>query len=65
MLEAALQVSLPSDDPEFFDFPLQRQVIDFQRRHGLTADGVVGRQTLIQLNTHSGGGVPLLSAESS
>jgi general secretion pathway protein A len=65
MLEAALQVQLPSNDPEYFDFPLQKQVIDFQRRHGLTADGVVGRQTLIQLNTHSGGGVPLLSAESS
>jgi len=65
MLEAALQLQLPSDDPEYFDAPLQRQVMDFQRRHGLTADGVVGKQTLIQLNTYSGGNIPLLSAESS
>ncbi|MCW8872159.1 MAG: AAA family ATPase [Xanthomonadales bacterium] len=65
MLEAAQQVKLPSDDPQFFDFPLQRQVMDFQRRHGLTPDGVVGKQTLIQLNTYSDGSVPLLSAESS
>jgi general secretion pathway protein A len=65
MLEAAQQVKLPSDDPQFFDFPLQRQVMDFQRRHGLTPDGVVGKQTLIQLNTYSDGNVPLLSAESS
>jgi general secretion pathway protein A len=64
MLEAAQQVKLPSDDPQFFDFPLQRQVMDFQRRHGLTPDGVVGKQTLIQLNTYSDGNVPLLSAES-
>ena len=64
MLEAAQQVKLPSDDPQFFDFPLQRQVMDFQRRHGLTPDGVVGKQTLIQLNTYSDGNVPLLSAGS-
>jgi len=65
MLEAAQQVKLPSDDPEYFDVLLQRHVIDFQRRHGLAADGVVGKQTLIQINTHARGQVPLLSAESS
>ena len=64
-LEAAQRLKLPADDPQYFDIPLQRQVMDFQRRHGLTADGVVGKQTLIQLNTYSDGNVPLLSAESS
>jgi general secretion pathway protein A len=65
LLEAAQQVKLPSDDPQYFDTALQREVIDFQRRRGLTPDGVVGKQTLIQLNTHSGRNVPLLSVESS
>lgn len=65
LLEAAQQVELPSDDPQYFDAPLQRQVIEFQRRHGLTPDGVVGKQTLMQLNTWSGGDVPRLSADSS
>jgi general secretion pathway protein A len=64
-LEAAQQVALPADDPQYFDIPLQRQVLDFQRRHGLTPDGVVGKQTLIQLNTYSDPSVPSLSAESS
>lgn len=64
-LETAQQVKLPSDDPEYFDFPLQKQVIEFQRRNGLTADGVVGKQTLIQLNTYSDRDVPVLSLESS
>jgi len=62
-LEAAQQVQLSSDDPEYFDVPLQRQVMEFQRRHGLTPDGVVGKQTLIQLNAYSNGKVPLLAAE--
>jgi len=65
MLEVAQQVELPSDDPQVFDIPLQRQVMDFQRRHGLTPDGVVGKQTLMQLNAYSDANVPLLSAESS
>jgi len=62
-LEAAQQVKLPSDDPQYFDFPLQTQVMEFQRRHGLTPDGVVGKQTLIQLNAYADGKVPLLAAE--
>ena len=64
-LEAVQQVKLPADDPQYFDTPLQRQVLDFQRRHGLTPDGVVGKQTLIRLNTYTDRSVPLLSAESS
>ena len=64
-LEAAQQVTLPADDPQYFDLGLQRQVLEFQRRHGLAADGVVGKQTLIQLNTYSDSSVPSLSAEPS
>ncbi len=33
-----------------FDEALQQRVIRFQRQHALLADGIVGRQTLIQLN---------------
>jgi general secretion pathway protein A len=65
LLEVAQQVKLPSDDPQYFDSALQRQVMDFQRGRGLTPDGVVGKQTLIQLNTWSDSNVPLLSVESS
>jgi general secretion pathway protein A len=65
LLEAAQQVKLPADDPQYFDLPLQAQVMEFQRRHGLNADGVVGKQTLIQLNNFSDRKVPLLLAESS
>ncbi|HET8727175.1 MAG TPA: L,D-transpeptidase family protein, partial [Alphaproteobacteria bacterium] len=46
---------LPADalvplDPEFFDQALARAVESFQRRHGLDADGVVGRRTFAALN---------------
>jgi general secretion pathway protein A len=64
LLEAARQVKLPSSDPQYFDFPLQQQVLDFQRSHGLTPDGVVGKHTLIQLNTFADSNAPLLSAGS-
>jgi general secretion pathway protein A len=33
-----------------FDQRLHMRVIRFQRDHGLLADGIVGKQTLIQLN---------------
>jgi len=64
-LESSLKVELPAADPAYFDIPLHNQIIAFQRSHGLKPDGVVGKQTLIQLNTWSGGNVPLLSAQSS
>jgi general secretion pathway protein A len=65
LLEVAQQVKLPANDPQYFDIPLQKQVIDFQRSRGLTPDGMVGKHTLIQLNTYNDRNVPLLSVESS
>jgi murein L,D-transpeptidase YcbB/YkuD len=37
-------------DLEFFDNDLEQAVKHFQARHGLVADGLVGRQTLEELN---------------
>ncbi|MCU7929494.1 MAG: AAA family ATPase [Candidatus Thiodiazotropha sp. (ex Codakia rugifera)] len=34
-----------------FDLQIQQRVMRFQRAHNLSADGVVGKQTLIQLNS--------------
>ena len=38
------------DDPRRFDEQVERAVIRFQRRHGLEADGIAGRQTLAAMN---------------
>jgi len=38
------------DGSLFFDESLERALRRFQRRHGLEADGVLGRQTLLELN---------------
>jgi general secretion pathway protein A len=65
LLEVAQQVKLTADDPQYFDIPLQKQVMDFQRSHNLTPDGIVGKHTLIQLNTYTDRNVPLLSVEPS
>lgn len=63
-LEQALDVDIPASDPELFDYALQKHVLDFQRSHGLVADGIVGENTLIQLNTRAEReGVPRLSFE--
>ena len=65
-LEIAQGVIIPADDPLYFDYALQREVLAFQRAHGLTTDGIVGKYTMIHLNTASRrDGVPLLSAGSS
>jgi murein L,D-transpeptidase YcbB/YkuD len=37
-------------DPDIFDRALKRAVMRYQRRHGLSADGVVGPETLEWLN---------------
>jgi general secretion pathway protein A len=65
-LEVAQGIKLPAADPLDFDYALQREILAFQRDHGLSADGVVGKYTMIHLNTASGReGVPRLSLESS
>jgi general secretion pathway protein A len=65
-LEIAQGVVIPAADPLVFDYALQREVLAFQRDHGLMTDGVVGKHTMIHLNTASGrAGVPLLSGEPS
>ena len=61
-LELAQGVIIPAADPLGFDYALQREIMAFQRDHGLSADGVVGKYTLIHLNSASGReGVPRLS----
>jgi len=64
LLESAEKVKLPASDPQYFDFPLMQQVLEFQRSHGLTPDGIVGKNTLIQLITYTDSNVPLLSVGS-
>ena len=65
-LKLAQGVVIPTADPLVFDFALQEQVLDFQRKHGLVADGIVGKNTIIHLNTASGReGVPRLLPGSS
>ncbi len=45
----------------FFDEPLKKRVMAFQRLSGIEPDGVVGEQTFIRLNTGLGGpSVPVL-----
>ncbi|MEF3076562.1 AAA family ATPase [Methylobacter sp. Wu1] len=42
------------NEPMFFDEALKKQVIDFQRLHHLTADGIAGARTLIHLDNSIG-----------
>jgi general secretion pathway protein A len=41
-------------NPQLFDGSLKTEVINFQRRHHLTADGIVGARTLIHLDNAAG-----------
>jgi general secretion pathway protein A len=60
-LEVALGVEIPVEDPLYFDYPLQKRVLEFQRSRGLVPDGVVGKNTIFHLNSVSGrSGVPRL-----
>jgi len=36
--------------PSTFGASMQERVIEYQRRHGLSADGIVGQYTMIELN---------------
>jgi general secretion pathway protein A len=60
-LETVQGVRIPVTDVNLFDYRLQKQVLEFQRSRGLIADGIVGKNTLIQLNSSTGReGVPVL-----
>jgi general secretion pathway protein A len=62
-LEVAQGVEIPASDPLFFDQVLKRHLLDFQRIQGLVADGVMGKNTIIHLNSLSSpAGIPRLSA---
>ncbi len=41
-----------------FDMALEHEVLDFQRRHGIPGDGVVGRLTLLALANYDSGNSP-------
>jgi general secretion pathway protein A len=54
---------LPADDPLYFDDTLRREIVAFQRGHALVSDGVVGKRTMILINSVSGQpGIPRVSA---
>jgi general secretion pathway protein A len=55
-------VDLASPNPFYFDDVLRQHVLDFQRSNGLATDGIVGKNTLIRLNSQSGiPGIPRLA----
>jgi len=61
-LEVAQGVKIPASNPRFFDYSLKKHLLDFQRSHGLVADGVMGKNTIIHLNSQSSpAGIPRLS----
>jgi general secretion pathway protein A len=60
-LEVVQGVKVLAADAQLYGYPLQERVLEFQRSRGLMADGVVGKHTLIHLNTSTGReGVPVL-----
>ncbi|MEN8109149.1 MAG: AAA family ATPase [Pseudomonadota bacterium] len=46
-------VELATADPDLFDQSLNDQLLAFQRDRGLVADGIVGKHTIIFLNTQA------------
>lgn len=54
---AAIGIDGPAmGPPDLFDAPLTEALIEYQRRAGLTADGVAGPQTIAMLNRANGEG---------
>jgi len=53
-LSAATGQTTASDEPLIFDASLKSQVINFQRKYHLLADGLVGARTLILLDNTTG-----------
>jgi general secretion pathway protein A len=65
-LGRAQGVDMSAANPMYFDASLRQQVMDFQRSNGLAVDGVVGKNTIIQLNSRSGSpGIPKLTGNPS
>lgn len=61
-LRQILHTPIPTVDPLYFDDELAARVREFQRRHRLTVDAVVGAQTQIVIQTELGlPGIPLLT----
>ena len=50
-MSIAQNIKIPARDALLFDFQLQKHVLAFQRAHGLLPDGIVGKQTMIHLNS--------------
>ena len=64
-MEEIAGMEIPAEDPFYFDESLYENVLEFQRSQALSSDGVVGKLTLIQINTLSGRtGIPRLSDQS-
>jgi general secretion pathway protein A len=65
-IERIQGADLAAPDPLYFDDGLRQHVLDFQRSNGLAADGIVGKNTIIRLNSLSGSpGVPRLARKPS
>ena len=61
-LEVAQGIKIPASNPLFFDYSLKKHLLDFQRSCGLVADGMMGKNTIIHLNSKSSpAGIPRLS----
>jgi len=61
--EADQTGSKGSPPSPLFDEELKQRVMEFQRSNFVQADGIVGEQTLIQLNRAvAGSSIPLLNA---
>jgi general secretion pathway protein A len=65
-LERIQGVDLAVPNPLYFDDVLRQHVVEFQRSNGLVPDGIVGKNTIIRLNSLSGHpGVPSLTRKPS
>jgi general secretion pathway protein A len=53
-MERIQGVEIAAQDPAYFDEVLRQHVLEFQRSNGLATDGIVGKNTLIRLNSLSG-----------
>ena len=61
-LELAQGLEIPASNPLLFDQVLKKHLLDFQQSRGLVADGVMGRNTIIHLNSVSSqASIPRLS----